>query len=81
MVRPITSLVGDRHAWALLGTARRSNTVVAHWDESLGGGFRQGSGRNPLVPLAVSPMSVGAGKCDKNRLPSGVPRARRVVES
>jgi len=80
MIRPVTSLVGDRHGWAHLGTARRSNTVAAQWDEE-GGGFHQGSGRNPLVPLEVSPMSLDAGKGDKNRLPSGIPRARRVVES
>lgn len=36
---------------------------------------------NPVVPLAVSPMSLDAGKGDKNRLPSGVARARRAVES
>jgi len=36
---------------------------------------------NSMIPLAVSPMSLDARKGHKNRLPSGVFRARRVVES
>ena len=36
---------------------------------------------NPVIPLAVTPMSLDAGKGHKNRLPSGVFLARLVVES
>jgi hypothetical protein len=57
--------------------------VAVHWDEAGGSTDAQVVIRvmYPVIPLAVSPMSLDAGKGHKNRLLFGVFRARRVVES